>query len=40
VVMDGVTIEYTVRQAVVWPLVHAMQPPASLIGSGLAELGA
>ena len=28
------------RQAAVWPLVHAMQFPATLLGSGLAELGA
>src|SRR5688572_28529046 len=29
-----------IRQAAVWPPVHSMQFPATLLGCGLAELGA
>src|SRR5687768_2743644 len=29
-----------IRQAAIWPLVHSMQLPATLLGCGLAELGA
>jgi hypothetical protein len=39
-VIDRVTIAHPMRQAAGWPLVHAMQFPATLLGCGLEELGA